>query len=545
MAHRSLGHRAPLLWLVLPYAAGLALARSGLGGSVTFCLTGAALAAILALGFAGRHFSIWAGSIIVAVGLAGAASYSLHRARLSTWDQLPPREAHLVLRIDRSFASTFPQQASGLATIMRTDSHLTELRGQPLAYSLRLAKGATAPLPTAEIEVLGILELLPEHPPRDSFDGYLAAAGMNFRLTRGQVFSETHAPSAYRQFCARMAERFGTSLGIGVEEKRPDLTGVLRAMLLGKKDELSEEQDALFMQSGTMHLFAISGLHIGVIAVVIHALLSLARLPRPAKYLIGLVALGLYVNITGDTPSAVRAFSMVALLQAAFMFRVPSNPLAALAASALLVLAWAPLQLFSASFQMSYGIVAALLLLGLPLAERWGQRWPLFAALPQAAWGWRRHVVAYFWRKLLAACAIGLSTILFSLLSGVLYFGIFTPGALVANLMLIPIAMFVIIAGVGSLLCGLVGFTTGTVLCNHAAVLVLWMIDEGIRLFVGWPGVHHAAEFRAEWIGPLAMGLLLGALLYGYSHRWAANHGGGWPPLLIVAVALIFGVNFR
>src|SRR5690606_40928374 len=113
-----------------------------------------------------------------------------------------------------------------------------------------------------------------------------------------------------------------------------------------------------------MHLFAISGLHIGVIAAGIHAFLSLLRVPRLPKLVTGLTLLWLYVQITGGTPSAVRAFSMVALFQLTLQLRLPGNPVSAVATAALLVLMVDPLQLFSASFQMSYGIVASLLLYG-------------------------------------------------------------------------------------------------------------------------------------------------------------------------------------
>src|SRR5690606_30042796 len=147
------------------------------------------------------------------------------------------------------------------------------------------------------------------------------------------------------------------------EEKRPELAAVLRAMLLGHKHELNDEQDSLFTRSGTMHLFAISGLHIAVIAVGLHAILAVLRLPKLLRYFIGNLALWLYVEITGGTPSAVRAFIMVALVETSLVLRTPRNPLAALATSATLVVVIWPLQVFSASFQMSYGIVAALILL--------------------------------------------------------------------------------------------------------------------------------------------------------------------------------------
>ena len=82
------------------------------------------------------------------------------------------------------------------------------------------------------------------------------------------------------------------------------------------------------------------------------------------------------------------------------------------------------------------------------------------------------------------------------------------------------------------------------VLFNHAAVLILAGIDLAIREFVTWPGIFHVATFKAEWIGPWAFVFLLGTIFYGYAARWQLSHGGWWPPFLVVAITLIFGVNF-
>src|SRR6185503_9542203 len=98
-------------------------------------------------------------------------------------------------------------------------------------------------------------------------------------LTRGRVLAEERPPNAYYRFCVRAAERCDRILGLGIAEKRPALTGLLRAMMLGATHELSDEQHTLFMQSGTMHLFAISGLNIAVIAGALQTLLFALRLP--------------------------------------------------------------------------------------------------------------------------------------------------------------------------------------------------------------------------------------------------------------------------
>lgn len=542
MTGRSLGHRAPLLWLVLPMMGGLALGRAINIPRATPWLLGAALVAAGAALTVGRHRPrVWAALIVAAMVCAGAASYALHRPRIAAWDGLPPREARLTLRLDRMFGQTDARKASGLATITAAPPHLRELAGQRVYFSVALHAGEAAPLRSAVEDVIGVIETIPRDPPADSFDSYLAAAGMNFRLTRARVLAEVKAPTAYRRFCARMAERFARTLTLGVGTKRPQLAAVLRAMLLGQQHELTEEQDTLFRESGTMHIFSISGLHIAVIAGGLHALLALLRLPRLLRFGAAMAALWLYVDITGGAPSAVRAFTMVALVEASLVLRLPRNPLAALAAAALLAVVFAPLQVFGASFQMSYGIVAALLLVGLPLAEMATAAWGPFRDLPKATWAWHHHLRDWLWRSTAGALAIGLAAALVSSVSGILFFNLFTPGALLANLLFIPAATLVILAGFVSLLCGLVGFAAGSVLMNHAAVVVLWGIEVAVRALVRIPGMWFPAAFTAPWLGMLALALLLATMIAGYARGWSR---GFWPPLAVVALALGLAVSW-
>lgn len=544
MSSRSLGHRAPLLWLVLPFIGGLAAGKVGLLAPIGLQLAAAGLASGGALFAAIRGSRWWAPAIVAAMLFAGAASYGLHRVRLLAWDELPPREARLALRVDRVFAPGDARRASGLATIVRADDHLRELAGQRIYFSLSLRRAEPAPIRSAVVSAVGVLVTLPRTAPADTFDGYLTGAGINFRLTRGRVVATEQAAHGYYRFCARAAERCHVILGKGIAEKRPALAGLLRAMMLGATHELSDEQHTLFMQSGTMHLFAISGLNIGVIAGALAALLLLLRLPAWARLVLGALLLWLFVDITGAAPSAVRAFIMAVFLQVALVLERPANVLAALVASALAVLLVSPLQVFSASFLMSYGIVTALLVLGLPLGDAWLQRWSPWRHLPKPTWNRGQRWIDWAWRPTAAAVAIGVATTLVSLLTGVQFFRLLTPGALVANLVLIPAAMIVTLAGFASLVFGLVGFGFGAVLCNHAAALVLAIIEWLVWLSVQLPGAFLPARFADPWIGTAALVGLLAALLFGYASHWKLRRGGWWPPFVIVALVLIFGVTF-
>jgi competence protein ComEC len=544
MNSRSLGHRAPLLWLVLPFIAGLVLAKVAGSQLVLPPLGLAVVTGGLALRLARAHSRGWALALTFTGLLAGLASYPLHRVRLTVWDSLPPREARLALRVDRVFAPTDNRRAAGLGTVVGTDPHLRDLAGQRLYFSLALADGAAPPIRGAVLATLGVLVTVPENPPLETFDGFLAGAGVNFRLTRGRVLGEERAAPAHHRFYAELAAFFAAVLGQDLEEKRPALAGLLRAMMLGATRELSDEQHKLFMQSGTMHLFAISGLNIGVIAGALQALLLLLRLPAWPRFLIGTALLWVFVETTGASASAVRAFAMAVFLQAALVLRQPANVLAALVLSAFAALLVSPLQVFSASFLMSYAIVAALLLLGLPLSDAWLARWSPWRNLPRPVWRhWQRFVDAAR-RIAVPAVVVGLATTPVSLLTGVQYFQLLTPGALLTNLLLIPGAIGVTLGGFASLVCGIIGFDTGVLLCNHAAALVLLLIEHVVRLSVGWPGAFVPARFAAGWVGPVALSALLATLFAGYASGWSKRCGGWWPPFVVLGVTLLFGLDY-
>jgi len=544
MTSRSLGHRSPLLRLVLPFAVGLVAGRldwpPGHGATLAVALA----AGGLALGVVNRAPRLWTAAITVSLFCAGNAAYALHRNRLATWDRLPAREARLSLEVDRVFAAPDARKANGLATVVQADAHLRDLVGQRLYFSLALRPGDPAPTRSEHVAAIGVLVSLPRSPPSDTFEGYLADAGINFRLTRGRLLAREAPAHIYYRLCDRAAAWCHAMLGEGLAGHRPELAGLLRAMMLGSTHDLSGEQRTLFMQSGTMHLFAISGLNIGVIATALQILLALARVPAAGRLVVATALLWVFVDITGASPSAIRACGMATLLQAAFVLRRQGNVLAALVLPAFVVQLAAPLQQFSASFIMSYGIVLALLLHGAPLGETWHARWSPWRDVPKVTWAWWQPPIVWIWHTTTSALAVGVATTLVSLLTGVQFFQLLTPGALAANLILIPAAMIATLGGFASLLCGMVGWLGGADLCNHAAALVLTVIEDLVRISVSLPGAFIPAHYARPWVGPLALGLVLAAMFVGYATGWKGRIGGWWTPVVIVAATLLAGVRF-
>ena len=536
-----LGHRAPVLWLLLPFATGLTLAHASprplpewapvLGGFLSLAL------ALLA-DRCGRPY-LWTSTWSLGLIFLGLGYYEVRRERLPAWDPLPVREVVLTVKITRELApSADGVYRRQLGRVVAAPTHLKDLVGQPLHLNLRRPAVDDRWERGALIEVRGRLEPLARQPSEPGFEEYLIDSGHNFRLGRGRFVRLVREPGPYARLRATIKARAGNSLVRGLDH-HPTLGAALRAMLLGERGEIGAEQKLLFVRSGTMHLFAISGLHIGVIAGVLYGGLRLIRLQRVGALLVGVGLLGFYVDLIGGTPSARRAWIMVTCVQVGYVWRSPSNPVSGLAWSALIVLLLNLLELFSAGFQMSYGIVTALLLYGLPLGERWQARWrpwrdlPVVSLQPWQTW-WARR-----WEEITTVTALAVAATQVGLVSGVAIFGWFTPVTLIANLLLIPLTSLAIMGGVVALLAGLLGVTMISLVFNHAAALLVATMEAILHALLVVPGAAVPGAFQPDIIGPTLGFVLLGLMILGYERGWRGWGGSFWLPPGVLALALV------
>ena len=106
-------------------------------------------------------------------------------------------------------------------------------------------------------------------------------------------------------------------------------------MSLGWRTGLTAEVAGPFMQSGTLHLFAISGLHVALVVGILVVLLRVLRLSRQGAALVAIPLLWFYTGATGWQLSAVRATVMMTVLLGGWLFRRPVNVLNSLGLAAL------------------------------------------------------------------------------------------------------------------------------------------------------------------------------------------------------------------
>jgi competence protein ComEC len=548
MTPRSLSHRAPLLALVVAWGVGLAIGHGAWGAHLPHGLwAGIAFVTLVFAWLARRHTAIWALALFLAVAAAGVLRIGQVRERLPGRDMLPPREARLKLRVERTFAprAEAAARATGLARVLGTEAHLAELTGQKIYFSANWPADLPPPVRGTEFTALGLLATVPFQAGQNDFAGFLADAGVNQSFSRARLETTPVAAGvtgAWGRFCAAADSRLEAILRIGLAEN-PAEAKLYVAMMLGQKQELDEHHRELFIQSGTMHLFAISGLHIAGIAVAVNTLLLLVRLPSRGRFVVSTLLLWAYVEITGRDPSAVRSFWMVTCLFGAQQWRAPGNSLAALITSALVVLVIDPHQLFSAGFQMSYGIVAALLLYGVPLQELWLEKWRPWSYLPKENWGRWRHWCHGFGEWSLGLIALGLASTLVSLPATLNFFNLITPGAFFTNLVLIPLSTPVLFAGVCALIAGGLGLAPLAMLFNHAAALLLavmaWLVERVVEV----PGVAWPAGYTQAWLGAAVLALMPALLALGYVRGWRRREGGYWLPYALLVLVLVVGVR--
>lgn len=145
-----------------------------------------------------------------------------------------------------------------------------------------------------------------------------------------------------------------------------DERAFLKGMILGERSGISDETRAAFQKTGTIHVLAISGFHVGLIALMLNIFLKRLKVTALGKWsalLLYAMALAYYAAITGNSPPVRRAVLMAILFELGSVLERKSYSLNTLAAAAVMMLAWNPRELFSLSFHLTNSAVAAIILI--------------------------------------------------------------------------------------------------------------------------------------------------------------------------------------
>ena len=202
--------------------------------------------------------------------------------------------------------------------------------------------------------------------------------------------------------------------------------GLVTAFTIGDKDLIDKEHLTTFSRSGTMHIMAVSGLHVGMISLGLSFMLFFLRGKlNIMKSVIIITALWGFAFITGMSPSVLRATIMFTFLQAGTLIHRPAPGMNNLLASAFILTAIRPAVIFEAGFQLSYLAVAFIIMF----------YYPLYRTIR-----FRNKVADYFWQM----TAVSLVAQAGTLALAVRLFNIFPLFFLVTNIVVIPISFAVL-----------------------------------------------------------------------------------------------------
>lgn len=250
---------------------------------------------------------------------------------------------------------------------------------------------------------------------------------------------------------------------------------VLCAMVLGAKDEADAETLADFRRGGCLHVFAVSGLHVGIIAFILwQVMIGLHLRPNPARWL-SLLLVGLYVLVTGAPVSAFRAYVMLAVLLVAVLSRRRVSLLNTWCFAALLTLLADPSQLGNAGFLLSFAVYAAICA-GWRLCQRFDSPWfGPDAYIPYVLLTPNELAVKGRELQFRGVVVVSLCAWLAALPITLYFFHTATPYSFITNIVIAPIVLVVMGAGLAQLALGWVpylGWLTDFVAVKAATVLL-------------------------------------------------------------------------
>ena len=234
----------------------------------------------------------------------------------------------------------------------------------------------------------------------------------------------------------------------------PEELGAIRGICIGVTDHTPEGFTDDFRFTGTMHLFSVSGLHVGMLAVLIWFVLKVVRIPRVWAVALTIPALFFYVAVTGLKSGSIRSASMASILMIGLQLFRRAPLINTLFASAFLQLAVDTNALFSAGWEFSYAVVFAILVLAGPMQSRLQAFHVRDPFLPPRLVTRRERFGFGAWKECSALLSVSAAAWIGSFLPTIAYFHLISFSAIGANLLAVPLAFGVLALGVLALLGG-------------------------------------------------------------------------------------------
>ncbi len=212
----------------------------------------------------------------------------------------------------------------------------------------------------------------------------------------------------------------------------------IKGVVLGHREDISFEMKQSFMDTGTIHILAVSGSNVAVVALAFYSVLGLFRFPKTATTLAVIAALLGYMIITGLSPSVIRATIMAVVVLVGMALERKTDVYNSLAVAAGMLLLWDSNYLFDVGFQLSFAAVLSIVYF-----------YPLFAAFIKRIPDWLEEIKGI--DSVLKLFAVSLAAQIGTLPFTAYYFGRVSVVSILANLIVVPLSGLNTLLGIATM----------------------------------------------------------------------------------------------
>ena len=245
--------------------------------------------------------------------------------------------------------------------------------------------------------------------------------------------------------------------------------GIAATMLMGDDVMLDDEQSRLFQTAGVSHVLCVSGMHVGIIYLMMDFLLFFLNGSYESKVLkkcLIVLVIWFYACMVGLTASVVRSAIMFTFIAVGGMFRRQTRTYNSLLSAAFCMLLFRPVLLFEVGFQLSFLAV-------------WGILW--VQPMLQQLWSPRFLPLAYLW----SVWTVSIAAQMFTFPISIFYFHQFPTWFLLSNIVVMSLAPFVMGISMLFLLVSAIPYVSAWI--AKILNLIVWLMNEGVRLVTCLP----------------------------------------------------------
>lgn len=301
-----------------------------------------------------------------------------------------------------------------------------------------------------------------------------------------------------------------------------DEYAVASALILGSMDKVDADLIKVYQGTGALHVLSVSGMHVGVVFIVLNFLLAFLDRLKKVRYLkqiLLVILIWFYAMITGLSPAVCRAAAMITFVIIGKSFDRNTSIYNTLAASALLLLVIDPMIISDIGFQLSYIAVIGIVLLYKPIND----------LLNPKKW-----IFCQIWSLVSVSLAAQIATFPLALY----YFHQFPNYFLLTNLLVVPLSNLAIYAGMALLI--LSPFSIVSKFASVVLVFIMKLLNNSVATIESFPfSVTQGIYINTLETICIYLIIIFGGILFFLKNKKVLK------PAIIILFVLLVSISFR